>query len=821
MLLSSVPPAPPAEVALPTRSETVPPTRSPIATESVEANALTVASEPRRAADFADRQGAEGLGPPQQTGRELLRLKAIAASEQPAKGPTAARVRLQTRDDAPPRSLSIPLGQAPAPPPVEEVPPPEPFPFEDPPVEEPAIEAPPAGEATDEEAEGEDAAGEEITGEEAIDEDIPGEEVTEENIPGEEVTEEDIPGEEITEEEATEEDIPGEEAAEEPAIRVIEVIADRQIFDQEANIAIAEGNVIVRFTNGIMTADRLRVNIDDRIAVAEGNVSLRRGEQVLEGDRFEYYFTQDQGTIFAASGEVFQPTAGEDFSPNLSTDASVPSATVDRTVSDVVQAGGIGFSVGVGSDESDFGSGGTVNRIRFAADRVDFDADGWEAEGVRLTNDPFSPPELEFRANTAVFRAIGPERDEIVTTRPRIVLDQTTAIPTFRNRVVLDRRERDPGLFNIGFDEEEHGGLFIERSFEVIDGNDFSFNVTPQLNIQRGLFDTGLVDGAAFGFLTDLTWTAGPRTSLLARSDLPTLAFEDFDDELRAGVTLRQFVGPLESPHRVEVGYSYRDRVFNGSLGFQTVRQNLGIGVFSPVVPLGDTGINLSYQASVRRITADTDREDLLDPFPRDNDRTTLGRFQGAASLSWGYPLWRGEALPPTPEEGLRYTPAPVVPYVNAIVGSTAVLTGYTNGDSQNSIDGTVGLQGQFGHFSRTFFDYTGFDIRYTQTALDGESPFEFDRLEDRQRLSVGIVQQIAGPVRASIRTSLNLETGETISTDYALEYSRRTYNVQIRYNPEQQIGSLNLRVNGFNWSGSPAGLGGDSIRPVTGGVVR
>jgi len=57
---------------------------------------------------------------------------------------------------------------------------------------------------------------------------------------------------------------------------------------------------------------------------------------------------------------------------------------------------------------------------------------------------------------------------------------------------------------------------------------------------------------------------------------------------------------------------SYRDRLYNGSLGFQTVQSSLGGVLTSPVIPLGKTGINLSYQAGAQNINAETDRQDLL-----------------------------------------------------------------------------------------------------------------------------------------------------------------------------------------------------------------
>ncbi len=157
-------------------------------------------------------------------------------------------------------------------------------------------------------------------------------------------------------------------------------------------------------------------------------------------------------------------------------------------------------------------------------------------------------------------------------------------------------------------------------------------------------------------------------------------------------------------------GIAYRDRLFNGSLGEQTVNSSVGAVLSSPAMALGNTGLNLSYQVGTQFITADTD---LLGP----PELTSLGT-PAAAALGRGFSLWQGKALAATATEGLRYTPRPIVPCLPVVTGITGVMNAYTNGDTQGTLTGTVGLRGQLGHFSRSFFDYTGFNISYSQVGL-------------------------------------------------------------------------------------------------------
>ncbi len=99
------------------------------------------------------------------------------------------------------------------------------------------------------------------------------------------------------------------------------------------------------------------------------------------------------------------------------------------------------------------------------------------------------------------------------------------------------------------------------------------------------------------------------------------------------------------------------------------------------------------------------------------------------------------------------------------------------------------------------------------------ESPFRFDRLVDRQILSLNLTQQIYGPIRVGYQTSIDLRDRDVISSDYILEYSRRTHNIILRYNPVLEIGSFSLRISDFNWQGNSEPFRNEGITPVIQGV--
>ncbi|MEG4630900.1 DUF3769 domain-containing protein [Microcoleus sp. AR_TQ3_B6] len=607
----------------------------------------------------------------------------------------------------------------------------------------------------------------------------------------------------------------------------IEVKADSQEFDDKQQIVTAVGNVVVRFRQTVIDADRAIVNLVTRQVVASGNVAYTRGQQVVRGQQMEFNLGLNAGAVEQASGEIFLPAAGSELTPTLPTDISA-GTILEQPLSDritsqqplrgVKSPGAATVTIGGGGQLTAPQVVGAVNRVRFEAERIELLPDGARvATNIRLTNDPFSPPEFEYRARRATIRRISPTAEELVTTKPRLVFDNRVKIPVYPRRQVFDSRQQNGPCLNFGYDGGDRGGLFAECGFEVLQNGPVRLTLTPQIYLQRVVEKHGgnPFSPDSYGLKARLGASLGPRTRLdgsaifLSLEDFPNLPENSFRGNLR----LRQAIGT----HSLAAEYSYRDRLFNGSLGYQTVQSSLGAILTSPVIPLSGTGINLSYQAGYQFINADTDRLDLLEPV-RENNRIDLGRAQVSVALSRGFNLWQGEPLPRTPTQGLRYTRTPVVPFVQLALGVRGVGTSYSSGDRQNSIAPSVGIQGQFGHFSRPFLDYTGFNVTYTQVGRDGISPFLFDRLVDLRVLSFGLVQQVYGGFRVGFQSAINLESGEAISTNYTLEYSRRSYAIILRFNPERQVGSLTFRISDFNWNGTPQPFSGD-VRTVEGGV--
>jgi lipopolysaccharide export system protein LptA len=597
----------------------------------------------------------------------------------------------------------------------------------------------------------------------------------------------------------------------------IELNADTQEFNKTTQIVTATGKVVVRFNQAILKSDTLQINLKTKKAIAQGNVSLLRGKQVIYGNQFEYDFEDDKGSILTARGDIYQPTLVTDLQVATKTNADIPAGEKrfpdpllsdrlrnDQPITSIRNTSTTGGVVGSDRDiiyQPTLKPVGSINRLRFQAQKLDFVGDVFTAQKIEITNDPFSPPELLVRADRAQFKTINSEEDEITTTNSRITVENNFNIPLFRDRIVLNKLGKDPNPFNIGFDGDERGGVYVEKNFYPIFNSKFRVTVTPQYFIQSAITRTTFFDGSVFGVRTGVEANLSPNTTLQASAALTGLDPSKFNNNFRGKTSIKHNLSLFSYPHMLTGEATYRERIFNGSLGYQDVQSSFGGVLTSPYMPIGNTGVNLNYQVGIHTINANTDRTNLLSA-NRTNDLITLNRYQTAANLIKSFRIWEGKGLSPNDRETYNYSPVPIVPYLQINTGISGAFSGYSNGDNQSSIGYNVGIQGQFGNFSKPSFDYTGFNLSYFQQFRGNSSPFLFDRITDTQILSAGISQQLIGPFKLGIQSSLSLDTGKEISTDYYLEYSRRSYNLIIRYNPVIQLGSIGFKLYDFDWDG-------------------
>jgi len=571
-----------------------------------------------------------------------------------------------------------------------------------------------------------------------------------------------------------------------PVGEPLNVTSDRQEYNINTQTFTATGNVRVRYAQGELRADRVSVNLITQDTQAKGNVFFQRGNQIVRGEQLDYNYAKQTGTLTQASGVIDLATL-TDLNPRR-----LPADTA---------SGSVFISAIAGETQ------GEVRRIGFTADKLILqEGNRWVAENLRVTNDPFAPPELELITSRATLTPISPTQSQLDLEAPTLAFDRVFFLPVPINSVTLDQFQR-PFSTLVAFDRQDRGGAYVQQSFDVIRNVDFNLRIAPQLFLQRAFERTGnLFERDLLGLVLEAQGSLGDGQFIIAKGSLSSFNFSQLDKNLRFNL---RYSRNVFDDHRLDVTYAYRDRLFSGSAGFEDVTNLAGATITSPNRTLGDSGINLNYQVSTQIINAI--RADL-----QPNTVGTLGRLQSAVALGRNFTLAQGTPLPAEKDTGLRYSPQPIVPSLSAFVGLSGVTSFYSNGANQNVISGTVGLSTVLGNFSRDFLDYTALSVSYTQSFISGLSPFRFDRVSDQRVLTAQLLQQLFGPVRFGISQSWNVDTGNLFDATYSLQYDRRTYAVLIRYNPNQGIGELVLRISDFNWTQPPS-----EVTTVQGGLER
>ena len=71
---------------------------------------------------------------------------------------------------------------------------------------------------------------------------------------------------------------------------VNELLIESRIQSEKDNILYANGDVVVKFKDNILKADKLTYNKNTKLAKAEGNIHLKINNQIFQADMVEYDF---------------------------------------------------------------------------------------------------------------------------------------------------------------------------------------------------------------------------------------------------------------------------------------------------------------------------------------------------------------------------------------------------------------------------------------------------------------------------------------------------------------------------------------------------
>ena len=461
---------------------------------------------------------------------------------------------------------------------------------------------------------------------------------------------------------------------------------------------------------------------------------------------------------------------------------------------------------------------GTISRWRIQAPLVRITPDGWSADRMGFTNDPFTPAQTRIDAENVV--ATEEENGDILikSERNRLIVEERLPIPISRTQRI-QKQEEVENRWVFGIDNEDRSGFFIGRDLRPIEfSEDLVLELQPQFLLQRAIdgdnnsyvapgssIDSGDVTqtntiGDLFGLEAKLSGQVlGLSTKIEA--DISTFNPSNFINGSRFwGSTNRSISLPWIGNINTRIFGAYRYRTWNGSLGETDVYS--AYGAFAEKTGAWSWGkLSNSYlwRFGVGNYQAESfTSTNLID--------TLRANFYG--SLNSSYQLWQGQPAELTPEAAYRYSPVAIIPGLALRTNLNTSLAAFGNGNRQNSLSLTGGPTLTLGTFSKPFLDYTQLSVVGGGTLKQGSSPFEFDQAIDLGTLGFGLTQQIAGPLILNAGVALNVDPasefyGNVINSNIELRWQRRSYDFGFYYNPYQGIGGFRFRLNDFNFTGT------------------
>ena len=467
---------------------------------------------------------------------------------------------------------------------------------------------------------------------------------------------------------------------------------------------------------------------------------------------------------------------------------------------------------GVRKDQT---STGRISRWRVQASKVLITNDGWKADRMGFTNDPYTPAQMRIDAEDVIARERSNGDLLISARRNRLIVEERLSVPMIKRQLF-----REMGTsWTFGIDNQDRDGFFIGRNLEPIELNrDFTLSLQPQFMVQRAI-DKKTTSYPARGESASSGDTSQPTTiadlfglkseltgeiwdwKINLQSDISSFEPQNFASSTRFwGRSQKNMKLPWIGDVTTGLFGISRQRIWNGSLGETDIYSALGGSIEQGKdFKWGNLSNSYLWRIGVGSYQAES--------FPKGNRVDNLrANFYG--SIDSSYPIWRGEPALLTSEKAYRYSPVAIAPGLDFNTNFNTLVAAYEDGTLQTTISLSGGPSLTLGTFSKPFLDYTQLSLGGAVTFTQGESPFAFDQAIDLATFGISITQQIAGPLVLNAGIGVNVDPtseyyGDVIDSNIELRWQKRSYDFGFYFDPSEGIGGFQFRLHGFDFKGT------------------
>jgi hypothetical protein len=564
------------------------------------------------------------------------------------------------------------------------------------------------------------------------------------------------------------------------------------------DVIYAEGNVSVSYKGKLLKADTLIYDKLNKTISAKGNISLELGNQLFKVEQLEYSFISEKGYLLDVEGSINTNTFIDDLTSKFSLlDSNKLENLLEFKKKEVIN------------------TPGKVENWLFFTDKISIDGQKWESKKAIFTNDLLEEKQVKLAINSL----------KVITQEKKLRFNSSINFLIFEENVSIpfwlgDRTLTKSGEFfdfenrwNLGYENLDKDGYFIGRKFNSIDiSDDFILDLEPQFLIQRSLkgYTKSFVKKGEsitsdrvkrnssfedyFALKSQIKGTI-KDWDLEIDKNLNSFDFDKFSDAFRFKTELSNEIDLLDSKWEKTFYGTYRERIWNGSLGEAEIYSGYGSKLLKENTWMVD-GIKKSEFLSLglAKITA----EGL-------NTKKLVTSLKGNLFYSFDqkFPISIIDPKKKSIDISYKYIPEPITKGLSLNTRLEASYSFYENGAHQEYLGLGIGPELIFGNFKNKTFDYTRISLLPLYKFDSGESVFKFDQNYENFTLDISFDQQLYGPIILKSFGILNLtndsnDYGEFIDSKISLNWKKRSYEFGIFYQPHNQAGGISFSLYGF-----------------------
>ncbi len=561
------------------------------------------------------------------------------------------------------------------------------------------------------------------------------------------------------------------------------------------DVIYAEGNVSVSYKDKLLKADNLIYDKLNKRIEARGNITLILGNQIFRVSQLEYSFISDKGYLLDVKGKINTNTLLDDIASNFSlSDSKKLETLLELKKKKVLNTPNI------------------LHNWLFSTEKMTIDGGKWKSKKAIFSNDLLELKQVKLAINSLEVFPIN-EKLRFKSSLNYLILEEKVSIPFWLGSRNFNINLQPLNTWSFGYENLDKDGYYIGRKINPIDiTDDFVLDLEPQFLIQRSLkgYTNSFVNKGDSITSKKVKRSASfqdyfaLKSQILGRinnwdleidKNLNSLDFDKFSDAFRLKTKLNKEIDFLGTKWDQTFYGTYRERVWNGSLGEAEIYSGYGLKLQKENTWVVNSIKKKEFLSlGLANITAEAlNTKNLL--------TSMKGNF--FYSLDQKFPISIQEPKNKSIDISYRYIPQPITKGLSLDTRLEALYSFYDNGDHQKYLGLGIGPELILGNFKNKTFDYTRISLFPFYKFDNGESVFKFDHNYENFTLNIAFDQQLFGPVILKSVGTLDLtndsdDYGEFIDSKISLNWKKRSYEFGIFYQPHDQAGGISFSLFGF-----------------------